>query len=121
MSNSFEIVKEKVYSIIIGGDGNFHSTTNSYKYFLADENNEILSHQYECMLYLGCDHFALCRIQNNINYYMDGNTLLDRYNGIIQENYQIDNPKLKRGIIKVNRNEKGNIIPRSETTVLPYV
>ncbi len=40
MSKGFEVVKEKVVSTIIGGDGNWHCNADKYKCFLKNENNE---------------------------------------------------------------------------------
>ena len=121
MSNDFEIVKEKVASTIIGGDGNWHCNTDNYKCFLKNENDEIISHQYQCMLYLGYDHFAVCNVMYDVQYLMDGYSADDRYYGIIQEEYKVNNPKLKWGVIRLNRNEQGIIIPGAETMIIPYI
>lgn len=121
MANDYEIVKEKVASTIIGGDGNWHTNADNHKCFLKNENDEIISHQYECMLYLGYDHFAVCKVMEEIKYYMDGYCADDRYYGIIQNEYDICNSKLKWGIIRVNRDENGSVIPGAETMIIPYL
>lgn len=121
MSKGFEVVKEKVASTIIGGDGNWHCNADNYKCFLKNENDEIISHQYQCMLYLGDDHFAVCNVMYDVQYLMDGYSADDRYYGIVNEEYKINNPKLKWGVIRVNRNEQGIIIPGAETMIIPYI
>lgn len=121
MPNDFEIVKEKVATTIIGEDGNWHCNVDDYKCFLKNENDEIISHQYQCMLYLGNDHFAVCNVMPDIQYFMDGYSTDDRYYGIIREEYKVHNTKLKWGVIRVNRNEHGSIIPGAERMVIPYL
>ena len=121
MSKGFEIVKEKVASTIIGGDGNWHANTDKHKCFLKNENDEIISHQYECMLYLGYDHFAVCNVMYNVKYFVNQYSADDRYYDILHEEYKVNNSKLKWGVIRVNRNEQGIIIPGAETMVIPYI
>lgn len=121
MANDFEVVKEKVASTIIGGDGNWHTNADNHRCFLKNEEDEIISHQYECMLYLGNDHFAVCNVMYDIKYLMDGYSSDDRYYGIVQEEYKVNNAKLRWGVIRVNRNEQGIIIPGAETFVIPYI
>lgn len=121
MSKGFEIVKEKVVSTIIDGNGNCHYNDDKCKCFLKNENNEILSHQYQCMLYLGDDHFAVCDVAYDIQYFVDGYTADDRYYEIVKKEYEINNPKLKWGVIRINRNEQGMIIPGAETMIIPYI
>lgn len=121
MPKKFEIVKEKVASTIIGGDGNWHCNDDNFMCFLKNENDEMISHQYQCMLYLGYDHFAVCNVMSDIQYFMDGYSADDRYYGIIHEAYETHNSKLKWGVIRINRNEHGIIIPGAETMVIPYL
>lgn len=122
MKNDWKIVKEKVATTIIGGDGNWHcNTDNSKCCFLKNENDEIISHQYQCMLYLGDDHFAVSNVMYDIQYFMDEYSVDDRYYGILHQEYEVNNPKLKWGVIKVNRNEQGIIIPGAEIMVIPYI
>ena len=121
MSKGFEVVKEKVASTIIAGAGNWRTNTDNYKCFLKNDDGEIISHQYQCMLYLGDDHFAVCNVMYDIKYLMDGYSADDRYYGIIQGQYEVKNAKLKWGVIRVNRNEQGIIIPGAETMIIPYI
>ena len=121
MANDFEIVKEKVASTIIAGAGNWRTKTDNHRCFLKNYDDEIISHPYQCMLYLGDDHFAVCNVMYDIKYLMDGYSADDRYYGIIQEQYEVKNAKLKWGVIRVNRNEQGIIIPGAETFVIPYI
>ena len=121
MPNDFKIVNEKVPSTIIGEDGNWHYSTDKYKCFLKNENYEIISHQYQCMIYLGSDHFAVCDVMYDVQYFMNKYSADDRYYSIIQEEYEVQNQKLKWGIIRVNRNKQGAIIPGAETIIIPYL
>lgn len=100
----FNIVKEKVSTTFIGNDGNFHHTED-YKFFLKD-GNKIISHQYYCMLSLGNDHFAVCDLKDDVMFFTDYS-----YYDIVNGNYQIEVPKMKWGIIRVNRDDNGHIIP----------
>jgi hypothetical protein len=120
MAKDFKIVQEKVTSKTIGNDGNLCNNSDNCKCFLKNQNNKIISHQYECMLNLGDDHFAVCEVVNHVNYFNDGYSAHDRYYGIAVEDYEV-NSKLKWGIIKVTRDEKGTIKPFAEILIVPFL
>lgn len=121
MATDYEIVKEKVSTTQMGRDGNWFYYNEDCNCFLKNEDDEIISHQYECMLDLGSDHLAVCKIVDDIRYLMDGHSADDRYYDIIHGEYEIKSPKLKWGIIRLNRDERGLIIPGAETLVVPYL
>lgn len=116
MLEGFEIVQEKVATTFMGDDGNLYLHDRDTKVFLRNENDEIISRQYYYMLYLGDDHFAVCDIINDVNYFAG----FDYYN-IIDGEYEITTPKMKWGIIRVTRDENGKIIPGVEVMVIPCI
>lgn len=121
MLNDYEIIKEKVSIPFINEEGNLDYNNDQYKCFLENQNHKIISQEYECMLDLGNDHFAVCDIVEDIQYFTNPESAHDRYYDILHEEYEISNSKLKWGVIKINRDEKGNIIPKSETMIIPYL
>lgn len=113
MLRDFEIVKEKVATTFIGNDGNLHFHKENYRFFLKDEDDEIISHQYYCMIFLGDDHFAICDIINDIRFSSDYN-----YYDIVKGDYEMATPKMKWGVMRLNRNNEGKIIPKGETMII---
>ena len=121
MEKDYEIVKEKVSTTQMGPDGNWFYYNENCQCFLKNKDDEIISHMYQCMLDLGNDHLAVCNIVNDVLYPMDGHSADDRYYNILFGEYKIKSPKLKWGIIRLNRDEKGLIIPRAEELVVLYL
>lgn len=115
MTKDYEIVKEKIATIFIGKDGNWHHDTERSRYVLENKEGETISHQYACMISLGDDHFAVCNPISEVKF-----PLGDDYYDIIKGEYTTTST-LKWGIIRVNRDEKGLIIPGGETLVVPYL
>lgn len=115
MTEEFEIVKETVEIPFIGNDGNLQTHTEEERFFLENENREIISHKYYCIIFLGDDHFAVCDIRNDIRLF----TTCNEYD-IITGNYEIT-PKIKWGVIRVIRDKEGKIIPKAEVEVIPYI
>lgn len=95
----------------IGDDGNTHLDFTNKMFFLKDENNHIISKLYYYIIDLGNDHFAVCDIVNTII----------QSDLSIGDDYEIKEPKLKWGIIRVNRDKKGKIIPRRESRVVKFL
>lgn len=118
MLKDYEIVKEKVTKIKFNHDGNLNYNNDNYKCFLRDKNNNVISSQYECMLDLGDDHFAVCNIDYDIKYLMNNASVDDMYYDLLHKNYDIISD-LKWGVIRINRNKRGKIIPNSESMIVP--
>lgn len=115
MQSNICIKKSKVRTPYINGEGNMDSHYNDYRYIITDDEGDILSNEYYYMDYLGNDHFAVCdfkdvKVNFGCNYY-----------NIIKNNYELGYPKPKWGVICVSRDGNGNIIPKSETLVVPFV
>lgn len=114
MTKDFNIVKESVTTTFINIYGNRHNHTDIKQFFLKDKDDQIISHQYCYMFYLGDDHFAVCKPVTNLE-------CLDfDYYPHIQGKDKIET-KLKWGIIRINRDESGKIIPGGETLIVPYL
>ena len=121
MTNKIEIKKELVRNIIINREKNMEINEH-YAYLLKDENNKKLTKEYECMINLGNDHFAVCNLVADIEYSInDANASESRYYNIIKNEYKINNCKLKWGIIRINRNKEGDVIPFGESMVVPLI
>ncbi len=114
--NDFVIVKEKVATSFIATDGNIHFNTDKEKFFLKNEDDEIISHQYYCMVFLGDDHFAVCDLISEVKFFSDYNEY-----DIIKGEYETTTPEMKWGVIRVNRDNAGKIIPGAEKMVIPYL
>lgn len=119
MSKDYEIIKKLVPVTMVYEDGNFYTDKYNCECCLKNEKG-LLSQEYQCILDLGDDHFAVCKVFSRVNYLRDG-TADERYYGIVGNEYEITDVGLKWGVIRVNRNEKGEIIPGCETLVVPYV
>ena len=117
----FEIVNRRVDSVMIGEDGNWYYDNDGYKCFLINDYNEIISRKYECIFYLGADHFAVCNLVPDVEYLMDSYSSYDKYYNIVHGEYKVSKTELKWGVIRVNRNIKGYIIPNSEVLVIPCI
>lgn len=114
--NNFIIVKEKVATSFIAADGNIRVNTDREQFFLKNEDDEIISHQYYCMIFLGDDHFAVCDLISDVNFWADYNEY-----DIIKGEYEATTPKMKWGVMRINRDDSGSIIPGAETMVVPYL
>lgn len=121
MKKDYEIVKEKVLTTKMGADGNWLCNGKNYQCFLKSGDGKMVSCQYQAMLDFGNDHLAVCNIVDDVKYPMDGISAIDRYYDIIHGEYEIKKPKLKWGIIRLNRDDNGLIIPMAETLVVPYL
>lgn len=94
-----EISENSVAAAFIGDDGNIHHyITPSYS--LINEKKDIISYQYRCIADLGNDHFAV---------------------GKIKEDYNSLNSKFYWGIIRVNRDSNGVVLPFQEMQIVPYL
>lgn len=111
-----KIVRKRVPTTFIGSDGNAHYHTKNEMFFLKDENDNIISSQYYCMNSLGDDHYAVCDLRSDIKFLSDSH-LYD----IIKGDIEISSPEMKWGIIRLTRDEVGQIIPGAEVIVVPYI
>ena len=114
--DDFVISKESIVTPFIGEDGNKYYSTDKERFFLKNRNDEMISNQYYCMIPLGNDHFAVCDLVSDVNFFDDYNEY-----DIIKGDYEATAPKMKWGVIRVNRDYSGNIIPCAEVMVVPYL
>lgn len=117
--NSYKIVRENITQSIINEDGNIIKKEKSM-YLLKNEDNEIISNPYYYMFSLGNDHFGICNLAVNIEIFASYDNY-DYYNAITKENYNITDSKLKWGVMRIRRDLEGNIIPKNEEIIIPYL
>lgn len=112
---NYNVVQEAVATSCINRYGNVDFHTNFKFYFLKNDEDEIISHQYYCIEDLGLDHFAVATLMAEADY-ID----YDYYNLAKEQDKKVD-AKIKWAIMRVNRNQDGKIIPGAETLVTPYI
>lgn len=113
MKQNLEIAKEEIQTPYINQEGNIDIHYNNPKFLLIDPFGKRVSRNYDGILDLGNDHFAVCQITHELRYYSDYN-----YYDIINNEVEIVNPKFKWGIIQVQRDEEGNVIPHAEKLIV---
>jgi len=112
----FRIVKEKVATWHIAENGNQTFKFDKERFVLKNDNDEVISHQYYCMFQLDNDHFAVCDLISEATFWSNYNEY-----DIIKGEYETTTPKMKWGVIRINRDASGAIIPGAETMVVPYL
>lgn len=112
----FEIGETPV--VEIGTDGNVF--VQNHKIHLEKNNNQ-LTKDYWDIVELWDDHYAVCDL-NVSNYYLDG---LNEYT--LKSELEALEPKFgpkinfRYGVIKLKRNDKGEVIPFAEKIVVPII
>ncbi len=110
------IERESTPALYIDSNGNRQYNTEKEAFFLKNTSGDVVSQGYLCMVSLGDDHYAVCDLISESNlcgYY-------DEYD-IINGDFKTTAPKMKWGIIRLSRTKSGNIIPRAEVFVVPYI
>ena len=120
MSGDYEIVKKIVPITKISEDGNRICDKYNEGCFIQNKDGVKVSYGYPCIFYLDDNHFAVCNVVSDVNYYVDGSPN-ERYYSIVGNEYEISNAIIKWGVIRVSRNIKGDIIPIGEYLVIPYM
>lgn len=111
-----KIVTNNVRIQIINDGRLLNQGTNLKKMCLEANGNEV-TRNYQAMDYLCDDHYAVCDliITNNTSCYLkDFNSETEREEKIVKASY-------KWGVIRVNRDLDGKIIPYMEELVVPYL
>ena len=116
MKQNLEITKAEISTSYINQEGNIDVHYNNHKFFLIDHFGKSVSRYYDGMYDLGNDHYAVSQITHELRYYSDYN-----YYDIIGNEVEIVNPKFKWGIIQIQRDKNGNIIPCAEKLVVNYL
>jgi len=115
MIKNLEIVKRKIVNSFIGEDGNLYFNTDGERFSLSN-GDEVVSHQYYCMISLGDDHYAVCDLISDARFWADYNEY-----DVINGEYETTVPKMKWGVIRITRDDLGKIIPEAEIMVIPYI
>ena len=113
MKNEFKIAKKRIETPFLGDDGNVYYQVNDYRVVIKDENNKSVSKSYYDIIDLGNDHFAVCGIKECARCFNETEK--------IKENSGLIAPEFKWGVIRINRDSTENIIPKSETKIIPYL
>ena len=116
MKQNLEIAKAEIFTPYINKEGNVDVRNINPKFLLIDHSGKSISRYYDGMFDLGNDHFAVSQITHELRYYSDYN-----YYDIIGNEVEIVNPKFKWGVIQIQRDKTGNIIPHAEKLVVNYL
>ena len=79
------------------------------------ETGKELTNEYIKIILVKDDYFAVCNIVNSF-IYLDNHSI----KALNEGKYQLKT-NLKWGVIKLNRDKKGHIIPFGETLIIPYL
>lgn len=109
----FKIEKEKISAPIIDKNGNIDYSYCIEKDVLKTLQGDVVSHKYLQIIHLFDDHFAVLGIPTKHKQCF--------YNNDYNADYEIYSKKLKWGIIRINRDSEGKIIPKQETMVFPFI
>jgi len=109
MTKEFKIVKTGINIPVIDVNGNIDYNTNIQKRHLQDEDGKKISNDYYYMEWIGGEHYIVCDITSS----QCGMEYQDEF----------DDSKLsfKCGVICLKKDDKGNIIPMSESVVVPII
>ncbi len=83
------------------------------KKYLGLRENKPLTNSYYEIESLGDDHYAVCELVYNTHEFLSYDNFIDKEHDV--------KASFKWGIIRLKRNEKGNIMPFKETLVFPFV
>lgn len=108
------LVKERVLEPYITVEGNVSYHANYFKYFLKSDDERVLSKEYYCMEPLGNDHYAVASL-------VDMSDVIDYDYYYSQSEKNEVKTVLKWAIMRVNRDNKGNVICGYESLVTPYL
>ncbi len=103
-NKSIDTINHNIVSNIIG----------EKKYLGLKENTPLTKNYYD-IEYLGNDHYAVCELKFDEEKYLS----YDYYQ--YQYEKQSVNFSFKWGVIKINRNASGEIMPFQETLIFPFV
>ena len=116
MEENLVICRGKISTPFIDDNGNIKSHTEESRYYLKNAiTRDRLSQHYYDMRDLGNDHYAVAKVKYDFQY----NIVEDL--PYIPYRAKISKPEMKWGVIRVNRDQFGNIIPKSETLIVPWI
>lgn len=106
----YKIEKIKVIAPQIDSNGNIDNSDYREKYVIKNSKGYVCSHQYLKLEYLCEDHFAVLGTPPKYDqWYAEDEDYVDK----------LGTAELKWGVIRINRDSEGNIIPNNETFVFP--
>ena len=109
MTKEFKVVKNGINVPVIDDNGNVDYDTNIQKSHLQDKDGKRISNDYYYMEWIGGDHYIVCDITSS----QCGMEYQDEF----------DDSKLafKYGVICLKKDGNGNIVPMSESIVVPII
>lgn len=109
MTEELTIVNSKFSIPVVDEMGNVDYDTHIHKSYLQDENGKKVSNSYFYIESIGGDHYIV------------GDVATSQTGMDYQDEFDNSKVSFKYGIICLQRDEKGNLIPMSEELVVPLV
>lgn len=115
--SEFELVKTPIYEV--SKDGNVSQRDSSIMFYLK-KNGIRVTRDYYDIIELWNDHYVV-RDLNISSCHLDGIDEYDRYNKKNELEFIKPQMKFQFGVIKLNRDENGEVIPLAERIVVPII